>query len=116
MKLNSVKSLILASALCLGGTTFLGAKTRTFTIDKPVMIGSYNVAPGTYRMRVTGNTAEITELNHFADKKPVEVTASVSKGDEKFSRTVVKAVNDGDTDRVTEIDLSHSHDTVTFNQ
>src|SRR5262245_32274086 len=107
-----LKSLILASALCFGSTTFLAAKTRTFTIDKPVLIGNYKVAPGTYRMRISGNTAEITDLNHFADKKPVEVTAAVSKGDEKFSRTVVRATNEGDTDRVTEINLSHSHDTV----
>jgi hypothetical protein len=65
-------------------------------------------------MRVHGNTAEITDLNHFADKKPVRVTASVSTGDERYRRTVVKAVNEGDADRVTEINLSHSRDTVIF--
>ena len=109
-----LKSLLLASALCFGGSAFLGAKTRTFTIDKPVLIGNYNVPPGTYRMRVHGNTAEITDLNHFADKKPVSVTATPTKGDERFHKTVVQTVGEGDNMRVTEIDFSHSTEAVQF--
>jgi hypothetical protein len=111
-----LKSLILASALCFGSTTFLSAKTRTFTIDKPVMIGNYTVPAGTYRMRVHGSTAEITDMNHFVDRKPVKVTAVTSTGGDKFNKTVVKTVNDGTNDRVTEIDLSHSREMVQFNQ
>jgi hypothetical protein len=108
------KSLILASALCVGGSAFLGAKTRTFTIDKPVLIGNYNVPPGTYRMRMHGNTAEITDLNHFADKKPVSVTASKTMGDQRYTKTVVQTTGDGDNMRVTEIDFSHSREAVQF--
>lgn len=109
-----IKSLIIASALCLGSTAFLNAKTRTFTIDKPVLIGNYNVPAGTYRMKMRGNSAEITDLNHFADKKPVSVTATKSNGGDKFGQTVVKIVNDGTNDRVTEIDFSHSREMVQF--
>jgi len=109
-----LKSLLLASALCFGGSAFLGAKTRTFTIDKPVLIGNYTVPPGTYRMRVHGNTAEITDLNHFADKKPVQVSATPSKGDQRFMETVVLTTGDGDNMRVTEIDFSHSREVVQF--
>jgi len=109
-----LKSLLLAGALCFGGSAFLSAKTRTFTIDKPVMIGNYNVPPGTYRMRMHGNTAEITDLNHFADKKPVQVSATPSKGDQRFTKTVVQTTGDGDNMRVTEIDFSHSREAVQF--
>src|SRR5947209_8469373 len=109
-----LKSLLLASALCFGGSAFLGAKTRTFTIDKPVLIGNYNVPPGTYRMRMHRDTAEITDLNHFADKRPVRVSASKTMGDQRFTKTVVQAVGDGDNLRVTEIDFSHSTEAVVF--
>jgi hypothetical protein len=108
------KSLILAAAICLGGSALLGAKTRTFTIDKPVLIGNYNVPPGTYRMRMHGDTAKITDLNHFADKKPVSVTASKTTGDQRYRTTVVQTVSEGDANRVTEIDFSHSREAIQF--
>jgi hypothetical protein len=108
------KSLVLAGALCVCGSAFLGAKTRTFTIAKPALIGNYQIAPGTYRMRVRGNTAEISDLNHFADKKPVKVSATPTMGDQRYRNTVVQTVSDGDYNRVTEIDLSHSREAVQF--
>jgi hypothetical protein len=109
-----LKSLLLASALCFGGSAFLGAKTRTFTIDKPVLIGNYSVPPGSYQMRVKGETVEITDLNHFADKKPVKVNATTTMGDQRSRNTIVQTVNDNGTDRVTQIDLSHSRRVVEF--
>jgi hypothetical protein len=52
-----------------------------------VLIGHFNVPPGTYRMRMT---AEITDLNYFADKKPVSVTSSKIMGDQRDRTTVVQ--------------------------
>ncbi|HKA01847.1 MAG TPA: hypothetical protein VKE70_35295 [Candidatus Solibacter sp.] len=109
-----LKSLLLAGALCLGGSAFLSARTRIFTIDKPTIVGNYNLPPGTYRMRVHGNTCEITDLNHFADKRPVSVTATRALGDERFHQTIVRAVNEGGVYRASEIDLSHSSTVVQF--
>jgi len=109
-----LRSLLLAGALCLGSSAFLSAKTRVFTIDKPTMIGNYNLPPGTYRMRVSGNTCEITDLNHYAEKKPVSVSATRTNGDERFHQTIVRATDEGGTYRVSEIDLSHSNTVVQF--
>ena len=109
-----LKSLLLAAALCLAGNTFLSAKTRIFTVDKPVLVGNYKLPPGTYRISTHGNTAEITDLNHFADKKPVSVSINTNMGDERFHQTIVRAVQEGDLDRCTEIDFSHSSKVVSF--
>lgn len=109
-----LKSLLLAGILCLAGNSFLSAKTRIFTIDKPVLVGNYKLPPGTYEMRVKGNTCEITDLNHYADKKPVAVTAVRNTGDERFHTTIVRAVPEGNMHRVTEVDLSHSSTVVSF--
>jgi hypothetical protein len=106
------KSLLLAGALCFGGSAF--AFTREFTIDQPVACGSVQLAPGSYRVSVRGNTAEITNLNHFADKKPIALAATRERGGQKFDHTAVLTTNDGSIDRVTEIDLSHSHTTLEF--
>ena len=111
-----LKSLLLAGALCLAGNTFMSAKTRVVTIDKPVLIGNYRVPPGTYRMRVTGNTCEITDLNHFADKKPVSVTITRTAGDEWFHNTIMRTVDENGANRATEMDISHSSTVVSFQQ
>jgi hypothetical protein len=107
-----IKSLLLASILCLGGSAFLSARTRTFTISKAVLIGNYSVPPGTYQLRMHEGTAEITDLNHFMDKKPVKISAKESVGDEKFDHTVVRT--EGADYKVTEIGFSHTRDVVQF--
>jgi hypothetical protein len=109
-----LKSFLLAGLLCCAGNSFLGAKTRIFTVDKPVLVGNYKLAPGTYRMRVKGDTCEITDLNHYGEPKPIKVTARTTKGDERFRETVVRAENDGDVDRATQIELRHSRELVSF--
>jgi hypothetical protein len=107
-----LKSLLLIGALTFAGSAF--GLTREFTIDKPVACGNVQLAPGTYKVRVRGNTAEIVDLNHFVEKKPIALAATVQRGDQKFDRTAVKTTNDGSIDRATEIDLSHSHTALEF--
>ena len=109
MKLNS---LLLIGALSFAGSAF--GLTREFTIDRPVICGNVRLAPGTYAVRVHGDKAEITDMNHFADKKPVAMAAVRERGDRKFDHTAVLTTNDGTIDRATEIDLSHSHTTLEF--
>jgi len=110
-----LKSLLLAGALCLAGSSFLAAKTRTFTIDRPLICGNFRLPPGTYRMRVHGNTADITDLNHFADKRPVSMPIVRQAGDQRFGHTVVLGENEGDgVYRTSEVDMSHTHTVVTF--
>jgi hypothetical protein len=108
------KSLLLATILCVSGSAFLGAKTRTFTIDRPVLIGNYSLPAGTYRLTVRGDSAEITDLNHFVDRKPVKVSAKKSMGDQRYKDTLVQTVSDSGNNRVTEIDFSHSREAVQF--
>jgi hypothetical protein len=110
-----LKSLVLAGALCLAGSSFLAAKTRTFTIDRPLICGSFKLPPGTYRMRVHGETAEITDLNHFADKRPVSMPIVRQAGDQRFGHMVVLGENEGDgIYRASEVDMSHTQTVVTF--
>jgi len=110
-----LKSLLLAGALCLGGSSFLAAKTRVFTIDRPLICGNFRLPPGTYRMRIHGNTADITDLNHFADKRPVSMPIARQLGDQRFGHTIVLGDNEGDgVYKADEVDMSRSHTVVTF--
>ena|SRR5215471_7582671 len=107
-----LKSLLLFGSLSLAGSAF--GLTREFTIDKPVVCGNVQLAPGTYAVRVKGDKAEITDMNHFANKKPVALAAVRERGDQKFDKTAVLTTNDGTIDRASEIDLSHSHTSLEF--
>ena len=109
-----LKSLLLAFALCLAGSTLASAKSRTFTIDKQVQCGNLMLPPGTYRLTLRSDTAEITDLNHFAEKDAVKVAATRSRGDQKFDHTAVLTDETNGNYRVTEIDLGHSTTAVQF--
>ena len=109
-----IKSLLLVATMCLAGNSLLTAKTRIFTVAKTVECGNARLAPGTYKMRVHGDKAEITDLNHFADKKPVSVAITTETGDQRFPQTTVQATSEGDVYRVNEIDLSRSSTVVEF--
>jgi hypothetical protein len=103
-----LKALLAAGAFCLAGSTFLAAKSRDFTIDRPAMCGNVQLAPGSYRVTTRANGIEITDLNHFVDKKPITVAATKQAGDTKFDHTAVVTTDENGTNRITEIDLSHS--------
>jgi hypothetical protein len=107
-----LRSLLLIGALSCAGSAF--GITREFTIDQPVVCGNAQLAPGTYKVTVRGTTARITDLNHFADKKPVALASVRERSDQKFDRTAVKTTNDGSIDKVSEIDLGHSHTSLDF--
>jgi hypothetical protein len=107
-----IKSLLLLGAMCFAGSSF--ALTREFTIDRPVECGNVRLSPGSYRVSVRGDKAEITDLNHFADKKPIALATVRERGGSKFDQTAVMTTNDGSIDRVTQINLSHSHSTLEF--
>jgi hypothetical protein len=110
-----LKSLILLGALCLGGSSFLAAKTRIFTVSRPIMCGNVQIPPGTYKLIAhSDGSTEIVDLNHFADKRPVSLPGTRNMADERFHKTTVLATPEGDYQRVSEIDLSHSSTKVDF--
>ena len=112
-----VKALILAGALCLGGSSFLAAKSRDFIIDRPVMCGNVPLAAGSYRLTThRDGITTIADLNHYADRKAVSVPGSVTAGNERYRATEVMTTNDGAVDRVTAINLGHSDTSVQFPQ
>ena len=110
-----LKSLILLGALCLGGSSFLSAKTRIFTVARPILCGNVQIPPGTYKLiSHRGGSTEIVDLNHFADKRPVSLPGTREMADQRFHTTQVLASPEGSYERVSEIDLSHSSTRVDF--
>ena len=112
-----VKAFLLAAVLCAGGSSFLAAKSRDFIIDQPVMCGDVRLSPGSYRLTThrDGSTT-ITDLNHYADRRPISVPGTVIAGDGKYRMTEVLTTNDSGVNRLTAINLGHSGVTVQFPQ
>jgi hypothetical protein len=111
------KTLFLAAVLCVGGSSFLAARSREFVIDRPVMCGDVQLSPGSYRLTThRDGSATITDLNHYADRRPMPVRGMVTVKDGKYRTTEVLTTNDGDVYRVTAINLGHSGTSVQFPQ
>ena len=111
-----IKSWLMVGALCLAGSSMAGAVSRVFTIDRPAMCGNVQLTPGTYRVTTHNGRAHITNMNHYADKKPIDLAATFQKEGQRFKRTEVKTDTGGNMPRVTEIDLSRTHTALMFNQ
>jgi hypothetical protein len=110
------KALLLAGALCFGGSSLLMATSRTFTIDKPVMFGNVPVSAGTYRITThrDGSTT-IADLNHYADKRPIRCPGPCRPRPQVSDYAGTRNQN-GNVDRVTAINLGRSDMSVQFPQ
>jgi phosphoribosylformylglycinamidine (FGAM) synthase-like amidotransferase family enzyme len=76
-------------------------------------VGTAQLAPGEYKVKVDGSNAIFTETQHG---KSVTVPVKVENGDKKFDATTVDSSKQGDMDQIKTIDLGGSKQKLQFGQ
>jgi hypothetical protein len=89
-------------ALCSLGV--LSAKSYDIVLTGPASVGTLQLKPGAYHLKVDGSNAVFTDHKSKTYTTPVKV----QNADKKFNDTRVQSSKDGATDRINEIDLGGS--------
>ena len=103
--MKHMKRFILTAVLSVAGLTIASAKSYSINLVNPTKVGTINLKPGQYRVKVEGTNALFTDVNTSESyKAPVKVENT----DQKFNNTLVHSSKDGETDKLYEIDLGGS--------
>src|SRR6476659_5044245 len=100
-----MKKFVLVAALAVSSLTIVSAKTYDIVLSNPTKVGSVQLKPGQYKLKVDGANAIFTDLN---SSKSFTTPVKVETGDKKFDDTRVQSTKDTDGDRINEIDLGGS--------
>src|SRR5437763_1791096 len=100
-----MKKLLVVAALALSSLTVVSAKTYEIILSNPTKVGSVQLKPGQYKLKVDGSNATFTDEN---SAKSFTTPVKVENGEKKFDDTRVQSVKDGEGDRINEIDLGGS--------
>ncbi|MGC4055450.1 MAG: hypothetical protein QM757_42015 [Paludibaculum sp.] len=95
--------MILAVSGLFAGMANAGVKTYHVSVPEKVMVGSAELKPGEYRMRIENTTAVFIDQNA---KEAARAEVDVTTEDKKFDRTDVRIAKKPDqSERMTGIDL-----------
>jgi hypothetical protein len=100
-----MKKFVVIAALTLSSLTVVSAKTYDIVLSNPTKVGSVQLKPGQYKLKVDGANAIFTESN---SSKSFSTPVKVETSDKKFDDTRVQSTKDNDGDRINEIDLGGS--------
>jgi hypothetical protein len=101
----TTKSLLIAATLTFSTMAFAGTKSYDFTIGAPTHVGTTELKPGEYRVKLDGTQAIIRDQQ---SGKSITVNVKVEHAGQKFDQTSVQSANKDGHDRVIEIDLGGS--------
>jgi hypothetical protein len=108
----TTKSILITGALALASFTAASAKTYDFSLDSPTKVGTVELKPGQYRVKVDGSNAVFMPTD---GSKSVTAPVKIENADQKFSQTMVLTHNNSNgTDNLKEIDLGGSHNKLAF--
>ncbi len=97
--------------LALAGLSIASAKTYTLTIDRPSMVGTTQLQPGDYRLKVEGSTALLTNNR---DGKEVKANVKVENAAKKFEYTAIESRQEGDVNHIKDVHLGGTRMTIDF--
>jgi hypothetical protein len=100
-----MKKLFLAGVLSLASLTIVSAKSYEIVLSAPTKVGSVQLKPGQYTLKVQGSNAVFTSVE---TDKSFTTPVKVQNGDTKFDETKIQSSKQGDTDQIQEIDLGGS--------
>ena len=100
-----MKKFLVVAGLALSSLTVVSAKTYDIVLSNPTKVGSVQLKPGQYKLKVDGSNAVFTDAN---SSKSFTTPVKVETGDKKFDDTRVQSTKDADGDRINQIDLGGS--------
>lgn len=106
-----MKKLFTVGMLAVCSLTIASAKSYEFALSGVTKVGSVELKPGQYTVKVTGSNAVFTEVD---TAKSFTTPVKVQSGDKKFETTRVDASKEGGTDVVKDIELGGSKTRLDF--
>jgi len=100
-----MKKFVVVAALALSSLTVVSAKTYDIVLSNPTKVGSVQLKPGQYKLKLDGANAIFTDSG---SSKTFSTPVKIETGDKKFEDTRVQSIKDTDGDRINEIDLGGS--------
>ncbi len=100
-----MKKFLVVAGLALCSLTAISAKTYDIVLSNKTKVGSVELKPGQYKLKVDGSNAIFTDTSKG---KSFTTPVKVETGDKKFDDTRVQSVKDGDSEKINEIDLGGS--------
>jgi len=105
------KSLFLAGIVSVCSLAIAGTKSYDVVFDQTAVVGTVQLAPGEYKLKVENGTATFTDVR---TNKSVSAPAKLETGTQKFAHTALDAFREGKTDRIAAIQLGGSTTKVEF--
>jgi len=99
------KSLLLVGFVSACSLALAGTKSYDVVFDQQAIVGTLQLAPGEYKLKVENGTATFTDVR---TSKSVSAPAKVETVSTKFAHTAVDAFREGKTDRIAAIQLGGS--------
>ena len=99
-----MKKFFIIAVLAVSSLAVVNAKSYGIILSNSTKVGTLQLKPGEYRVKVDGSNAVFTDRDYKTFTTPVKVET----GDKKFDATRVQSTKDGEADRVVEIDLGGS--------
>jgi len=100
-----MKKFIVMAALSIATLTIASAKSYSINLVSPAKVGTIQLKPGQYKVKVNGSNAVFTDEK---TSKSYTTPVKVENGETKYDDTRVQSSKDGDTDKIDEIDLGGS--------
>jgi len=105
------KSLLLVGFVSACSLALAGTKSYDVVFDQPALVGTLQLAPGEYKLKVENGTATFTDVR---TSKSVSAPAKLESNDKKFAHTAIDAFLEGKTEHVAAIQLGGSTTKVEF--
>jgi hypothetical protein len=105
------KSALIIGAFALASLNIASAKSYDFRIDNPTKVGSVELKPGEYHVKIEGSNAVFVPAD---TKKEITAPARIENSDRKFDQTMVMTRNENGVSSLKEIDLGGSNTKVEF--
>jgi hypothetical protein len=109
----NTKSLLIISAIAITTVGIASAKSYSFNLINPTKVGSAELRPGAYDVKVQGSEAVFTNDD---SGKSFTIPVKIGQNDKKFGTTSVDINNKNGVDSIEEIDLGGSNTKLEFGQ
>lgn len=106
------KTSLLIGVFALASLAFGAGKSYDVTISKASKVGSLQLVPGTYKLKVDGGKAVFTDAKHHDFSTAVKV----ENGSKKFEYTAVDSTDTGATEEIHSITLGGSTTKIDFGE
>lgn len=106
-----MRKLFTVGILAVCSLTIASAKNYELTLSSVTKIGTVQLKPGQYTLKVTGNNAVFTDVE---TAKSFTTVVKVENTDKKFDTTRVDASKEGGADVVKDIELGGSKTKLEF--